>query len=144
MRINFSKWDYVFLGSTALAITMEIIGSFDQSDSTHPWTEMITEYVPVEVTFASIGALSLWLVIHFARRYMAARSTATGEAMGRVAYTRYTSHRGGLNHLGERCPDWEDLPAGIREAWTVSAVGAAADVVRARSHAPLVDDDGGR
>jgi len=58
-----------FLGVTAMAIIWELAASFDSDPSTYPWTDLIVEYVPAEVTIAVIGALTLWLPAHFGIRY---------------------------------------------------------------------------
>lgn len=58
-----------FLGVTATALVIELVASFDGSDSTVPWTDLLVEYVPGEVTVAAIGALCLWLPVHFGLRY---------------------------------------------------------------------------
>lgn len=60
---------WAFLTITALAVGWELFASFDGSTDTEPWTNLIVEYVPDEVTFAAIGALVLWLPIHFMIRY---------------------------------------------------------------------------
>lgn len=58
-----------FLGITGTAIVWELVASFDGNATTWPWTDLITEYIPGEVTAALIGALVAWLPIHFAKRY---------------------------------------------------------------------------
>jgi hypothetical protein len=58
-----------FLGVTGAALLWELVASFDSSDSTVPWTDLIVEYVPGEITVAVIGALCLWLPAHFGLRY---------------------------------------------------------------------------
>jgi len=60
---------WVFLAVTVVALAAELWASFDSSDQTEPWTDLITTYVPGEVTAAAIGALVLWLPIHFWLRY---------------------------------------------------------------------------
>lgn len=62
-------WTVAFLGLTGLVLGMELWASPDNDADTVPWTDHITEHSPVEVTFAGIGALGLWLIVHFARRY---------------------------------------------------------------------------
>lgn len=64
-----SWWRTGFLGLTALVLSAEIWASVDGSPDTEPWTALIVRYVPGEVTAAAIGALSLWLIVHFWRRY---------------------------------------------------------------------------
>jgi len=59
----------VFLGLTALVLGMEVFASFDGNPDTRPWTEEIVDFVPGEVAAVGIGGLSLWLIVHFARRY---------------------------------------------------------------------------
>lgn len=58
-----------FLGVTAVALGWELVASFDGSSDTVPWTDLIVTYVPVEVTYALLGALAVWLPIHFGIRY---------------------------------------------------------------------------
>ncbi len=58
-----------FLGVTAIAIVWELIGSFDTDPDTMPWTDLITQYIPGEVTAAALGALIFWLPVHFGIRY---------------------------------------------------------------------------
>jgi hypothetical protein len=41
--------------------------------------------------------------------------------LGQVAFEAYNKHRGGMNHQGDKTPDWDDLPLPIREAWDVAA-----------------------
>lgn len=48
---------------------MELWASWDGNDATWPWTDLIVEYIPFEVTMLVIGGLSLWLVVHFSLRY---------------------------------------------------------------------------
>jgi hypothetical protein len=58
-----------FLGVTGAALLWELVASFDSSESTVPWTDLIVEYIPGEVTTAVIGALVCWLPVHFGLRY---------------------------------------------------------------------------
>lgn len=62
-------WRAGFLTVTALAIVAELVASFDKSDETDPWTDLIVEYVPGEVTAVLIGGLAVWLPVHFGLRY---------------------------------------------------------------------------
>lgn len=62
-------WIIVFLSITVLALGLELWASFDNDPNTWPWTDLIVEYVPFEITMAVIGALALWIVIHFIIRY---------------------------------------------------------------------------
>lgn len=64
-----TRWIAVFLGLTASALGMECWASWDGSPDTVPWTALIVEYIPGEVTAAVIGALGLWLPAHFGLRY---------------------------------------------------------------------------
>jgi hypothetical protein len=61
------KWSIV--GLTVAWLAWELFAAFDGSAATWPLTEVVVEYVPAEVTYAAIGALALWLPIHFAIRY---------------------------------------------------------------------------
>jgi len=67
-------WRVAFLAVTAMALLMELFASFDGNPNTDPWTELITTYIPAEIAFAAIGALCLWLVVHFGRRYLRKRN----------------------------------------------------------------------
>lgn len=67
-----------FLAVTVVALGTELWASFDSSDATEPWTDLITDHVPGEVTAAAIGALVLWLPIHFWLRYKRKRRDPTG------------------------------------------------------------------
>lgn len=62
-------WIAGFLGVTVAAIVAELWASFDGSASTTPWTDLVVEYVPGEVTLAVLGALLVWLPVHFFVRY---------------------------------------------------------------------------
>jgi hypothetical protein len=59
-----------FLSVTGVAVGTEVIFAFDGSDDTWPWTDLLVNYVPGEVTMFGIFGLSGWLIIHFGRRYM--------------------------------------------------------------------------
>lgn len=63
------RWVIGFLGVTAAGIVAELVASFDGSADTVPWTDLIVEHIPGEVTAAVIGALILWLPVHFGLRY---------------------------------------------------------------------------
>lgn len=63
-------WRVAFLALTAVVVTAELVASFDGRPDTDPWTDLIVAYVPAEIAFALIGALVLWLPIHFAVRYL--------------------------------------------------------------------------
>jgi len=65
-----TAWRVAFLGITAAAVGMELWASLDGDPDTRPWTDEIVSAIPVEVTFAAIGALALWLPVHFLRRYL--------------------------------------------------------------------------
>lgn len=58
-----------FLTATAIAIGWELVASFDNDVDTVPWTDLIVENIPAELTIAAIGALILWLPAHFGLRY---------------------------------------------------------------------------
>jgi hypothetical protein len=60
---------WAFLTVTVVALGAELWASFDSSAATEPWTDLITDHVPGEITAAAIGALVLWLPIHFWFRY---------------------------------------------------------------------------
>lgn len=62
-------WPWVFLGLTSVVVGLEVFASTDGNEDTVPWTDYIVAHIPEEVTFAAIGGLSLWLVVHFWRRY---------------------------------------------------------------------------
>jgi hypothetical protein len=63
-----NRWRTAFLVVTALAIGMELTAAADHNPDTEPWTDLIVTYVPGEAIMATIGALSLWLIVHFGRR----------------------------------------------------------------------------
>lgn len=62
-------WRVSFLGLTALVLGMEVFASVDGNPDTEPWTDLIVSYVPAEFAVAAIGALALWLPVHFGLRY---------------------------------------------------------------------------
>lgn len=64
-----NRWRAGFLAVTALAIVMELVAAFDGRADTDPWTSLIVTYVPELVTYGAIGALVVWLPVHFWRRY---------------------------------------------------------------------------
>jgi hypothetical protein len=63
------RWIVGFLAATGLALGAELWASWDDSAATVPWTELIVQYVPGEVTAAVIGALMAWVPLHFGLRY---------------------------------------------------------------------------
>lgn len=69
VRLRNGWWTAVFLGVTGVALSMELVASFDGDDATQPWTGLIVRYVPGEVTAALVGALVVWLPVHFGLRY---------------------------------------------------------------------------
>jgi hypothetical protein len=71
-----TRWRIAFLGLTGLVIGMEILAACDASPATRPWTTEIVGAVPMEATFAAIGALVLWLPIHFWVAYRRKRERA--------------------------------------------------------------------
>lgn len=62
-------WRALFLGATGLALGMEVYASADGDPQTDPWTDLLVQYVPGEVTAIAIGGLALWLPVHFGLRY---------------------------------------------------------------------------
>lgn len=62
-------WTWSFLAATVGVLLMEVWASFDTSDATIPWTDLIVMHIPGEVTAALIGALVGWLPVHFGLRY---------------------------------------------------------------------------
>jgi hypothetical protein len=60
-----TRWRIAFLGLTGLVIGMELFAACDSSANTEPWTTLVVGHVPGEATAAAIGALSLWLMVHF-------------------------------------------------------------------------------
>lgn len=73
-------WRVSFLGLTALVLGMEVFASVDGNPETEPWTDLLVSYVPGEFTFAAIGALVLWLPVHFGLRYWRRSRDAGTEA----------------------------------------------------------------
>jgi hypothetical protein len=59
----------VFLGLTAAVVGMELWAAGDGDPDTRTWTEHIVTYVDYEITTVAIGALVLWLPVHFGVRY---------------------------------------------------------------------------
>jgi len=43
------------------------------------------------------------------------------ETLGQIAFDAYNKDRGGINHLGKRTPEWEELPQEIQHAWEAAA-----------------------
>lgn len=72
-------WIAGFLGGTALLLVAECWASWDADPGTVPWTDLITTHVPGEVTAAAIGALVVWLPLHFAIRYRRRARRTRGE-----------------------------------------------------------------
>lgn len=64
-----NRWRVAFLAVTTVALVMELVASFDGNAATDPWTDLIVEYIPMEITALVIGGLSLWLAAHFGMRY---------------------------------------------------------------------------
>lgn len=62
-------WRAGFLGLTVLVLAAELWASLDGDPNTDPWTDLITTYIPWEITAALLGALFLWLPLHFGVRY---------------------------------------------------------------------------
>lgn len=62
-------WTVGFLAVTALAIGMELFAIRDGNPDTQPWTDLVVDHLPEEGVYALIGALLLWLPIHFWRKY---------------------------------------------------------------------------
>jgi hypothetical protein len=58
-----------FLGVTVLAIGTECWFAWDGDANTDPWTDLIGDYVPWQLTMAVFGALVVWLPAHFYVRY---------------------------------------------------------------------------
>jgi len=71
-----NAWRVGFLVLTAVVIAAELWAAFDGNPNTDPWTDNITTYIPWEITATLLGALFLWLPLHFAIRYWR-RSRAT-------------------------------------------------------------------
>lgn len=58
----------IFLGLTAIVLGLEILFSADGNPDTEPWTILIVENINGELVFAAIGALTVWLFVHFGIR----------------------------------------------------------------------------
>lgn len=67
--INKTKWTIGFLGVTAIAILMELIAAFDNSENTIPWTSYIVDNIPAFIGFPLIALFAAWLVRHFYSYY---------------------------------------------------------------------------
>lgn len=64
------KWfTAVFLTLTAGALVTEVLFAFDGNTDTHPWTDLIINYVPWQFAVAIFGALLLWVPVHFFAGY---------------------------------------------------------------------------
>lgn len=74
-----ARWRLAFLGLTAVVLGMEVWAAADGNNDTDPWTDMIVQYVPGEVTAAAIGALLLWLPVHFWLRYRSKTQSRQGD-----------------------------------------------------------------
>jgi len=68
-KIQKTHWITGFLTLTALAIVAECFAAFDDSTETIPWTDLIVEYIPGEIFAVALGALMLWVPVHFGIRY---------------------------------------------------------------------------
>jgi len=44
---------------------------------------------------------------------------------GKIAFEAYNEDRGGVNHLGNKTPEWEELPKEVQHGWEVGASAAA-------------------
>lgn len=62
-------WVAGFLAATGLAVGMELWAAVDGDPDTVTWTELVVSYVPWEVAAAAVGALLLWLPLHWGVRY---------------------------------------------------------------------------
>jgi hypothetical protein len=45
--------------------------------------------------------------------------------LGEMAFKAYNEDRGGVNHQGNKTPEWDELPEEIRHAWEVGADAVA-------------------
>jgi hypothetical protein len=76
-------WRVAFLATTLTALGEELFATFDGNGSTEPWTDLIVRYVPADITAALLGALLLWLPVHFYRRYRRRKAYLLEEDQGR-------------------------------------------------------------
>ena len=67
--ISKKTWITTFLSITGLAIAFEIFAVTNPNDNFIPWTQMIVENIPYELTFLVIFGLGGWLIVHFLRWY---------------------------------------------------------------------------
>lgn len=65
----------VFLALTLGALIMEFGAGLDSSDSTVPWTDLISNYIPQPITLAALTLLSTWLPTHFLHHYVGSTPT---------------------------------------------------------------------
>jgi hypothetical protein len=72
-----------FLVTTLAAVGLELYATFDGNGSTEPWTDLIVRYVPADIAAALVGALVLWLPVHFYRRYRRRKAYLLEEDQGR-------------------------------------------------------------
>jgi len=47
------------------------------------------------------------------------------KTLGEIAFEAYNDDRGGVNHQGNKTPDWGELPEEIQHAWEVGADAVA-------------------
>jgi len=62
-------WTAAFLGSTAVAVTMELIGAHTKNEDLVPWCWYLRKHVPRVPALVAGSLLSVWLVPHLVRVY---------------------------------------------------------------------------
>ncbi len=62
-------WRTGFLSVTAFALVAECWAAWDGNSNTDPWTDLITTYIPWQVSLAIFGALVVWVPTHFIVAY---------------------------------------------------------------------------
>lgn len=62
-------WKAAFLGLTGAVVTLELVAAYNNKSNIEPWTTMVVEHVPGEVTFPVLTGIGSWLVVHFGVRY---------------------------------------------------------------------------
>ena len=60
---------------------------------------------------------------------------------GKVAFDAYNEDRGGVNYRGDKTPEWDELPEGIRHAWGVAAAAVQSRLIDFLSDLEVEDDE---
>lgn len=74
-----NKWNFTFLGLTALVLGMEVFAAFDGNRDTQPWTYLIVNNISPWITFPAIIGIATWLIFHFKKFYKIKKNSSTGK-----------------------------------------------------------------